>query len=161
MPLRSMDSTTASGVKKSGSETRLALIGTEPENDTVSGDPMTEPETLPVAALDSVATTAEAGGGPPPHTSPPAITAEAETAADIHNDRLVLICRSSQCGRQDVGGRTEGHALGRRYRRRQRPQERRAVVVDLPAQEHGIVLVHRVVTVLHEHPAPVPELHRD
>src|SRR3954463_12014969 len=88
MPLRSMDSTTASGVKKSGSETRLALIGTEPENDTVSGDPITEPETLPAAALDSVATTAEAGGVPPDQSSAAAITAEAEAAAEIHNDRF-------------------------------------------------------------------------
>ena len=34
-------------------------------------------------------------------------------------------------------------------------------VIDLPPQEHGVVLVHGVVAVLHEHAAPVPELHGD
>src|SRR5207237_9430564 len=44
-------------------------------------------------------------------------------------------------------------------RRRQRTQERRAAVVDFPAQEHRVVLVHRVMAMLHEHAAPVAELH--
>src|SRR5712671_2995953 len=77
--------------------------------------------------------------------------------------RFVMIgsvCRSERGG-QDVVGRNEGHALRRRDRRRERPHERRPVVVDLPAHQHGVVLVDGVVAVLHEHPAEVAELHGD
>src|SRR5881397_2261224 len=55
----------------------------------------------------------------------------------------------------------EGHALRLGNRRWKGPQERRSVVVDLPPQQHRVVLVRRVVAVLHEHPAPVSELDRD
>ena len=34
-------------------------------------------------------------------------------------------------------------------------------LVDLPAQEHGIVFVHSVVAMLHEHAAEVAELHSE
>src|SRR3989449_9157322 len=61
----------------------------------------------------------------------------------------------------ELGWGLEPHALRRRDRRRQRPQERGSAVVDLPAQQHGVVLVQGVVAVLHEHPAEVPELHGD
>src|SRR6266496_6167986 len=66
----------------------------------------------------------------------------------------------SKRGRQDVVWRFEGHAGRLRDRGRERPQERGPSVIDLPAQQHGVVLVHGVVAVLHEHPAPVAELHR-
>src|SRR3989449_4379764 len=42
-----------------------------------------------------------------------------------------------------------------------RPQEWGSTVIDLPAQQHGVVLVQGVVAVLHEHSAEVPELHGD
>src|SRR5262249_52748412 len=45
--------------------------------------------------------------------------------------------------------------------RRERFEERWPVVVDLPSQEHRVVLVHGVVAMLHEHPAEVAELQRD
>src|SRR5215470_7089798 len=53
----------------------------------------------------------------------------------------------------------EAHTLWRRNRRRQWPQERRTSVVDFPAHQHGVVFMHRVVAVLHVHPAPIAELH--
>src|SRR5689334_9913388 len=62
-------------------------------------------------------------------------------------------------GGQDVVGGNEGHALRRGDGRRQRLEEGRPVGVDLPAQQHGVVLVHRVVAVLHVHSAEVAELH--
>src|SRR5947209_7633140 len=63
--------------------------------------------------------------------------------------------------RQDLVGALERHALRLRDGRRQRPQEWRPTVVDFPTQQHGIVLVRGVVAVLHEHAAPVAELHRE
>src|SRR6476620_11769620 len=41
----------------------------------------------------------------------------------------------------------------------QRTEERRASIIQLPAQEHGIVLMHGVMAVLHGHAAPIAELH--
>src|SRR5215510_12553170 len=74
-------------------------------------------------------------------------------------------CRSpfsaSERGGQDVIRGLEGYALRLRDRGRQRTQEWRAPVVDLPPEKHGVVLVHGVVAVLHEHPTPVAELQRD
>src|SRR3954470_1759705 len=64
-----------------------------------------------------------------------------------------------QRGRLDVVRSAERHALRARNRGRQRAEERLARVIDLPPDEHRVVLVHRVVAVLHEHSAEVAELH--
>src|SRR6478609_122584 len=62
-------------------------------------------------------------------------------------------------GRGYVIGSDEGHTLGCRDRRRQGPQEWRSTVVDFPTNQHGIVFVDCVMAVLHEHAAPIAELH--
>src|SRR5262249_16837373 len=49
----------------------------------------------------------------------------------------------------------EGDAVRRRQRRAQRTQERLAAAGEIPAHQHRVVLVRRVVAVLHEHAAPV------
>src|SRR5579864_6924222 len=64
-----------------------------------------------------------------------------------------------ECGRGYVVRRHEGNARWSRDRCRKRPQEWRATVIDFPTDQHGIVLVHCVVAVLHEHSTPVAELH--
>src|SRR4051812_39558090 len=89
-----------------------------------------------------------------------AVANESRRAAAIDNLCVFMSALLSQRRGKDVGRRLERHALGRRDRRRQRAQEGRPAVVDLPPHEHGVVLVDRVVAVLHEHPAPVAELHR-
>src|ERR1051326_3503603 len=53
----------------------------------------------------------------------------------------------------------KGHALRLGNWRWQRFQERAAGVINLPAQEHGIVFVNSVVAMLHEHAAEIAELH--
>src|SRR5881397_157762 len=68
---------------------------------------------------------------------------------------------SSERGWKDLGRILERDTLRPRNRRGQRTQERRTVVVDLPSQQHRVVLVHGVMAVLHEHAAEVAELHRD
>src|SRR5712691_6974855 len=68
----------------------------------------------------------------------------------------------SASSREDVVRSDERDTLRRWDRRRERLQYRvPAGLVDLPAQQHGVVLVHGVVAVLHEHAAEVPELQRD
>src|SRR6185312_5136404 len=48
----------------------------------------------------------------------------------------------------------------RRWNRaRKRTQERRTSIVDFPTNKHGVVFMHGVVAVLHEHAAPIAELH--
>src|SRR6185312_11091125 len=37
--------------------------------------------------------------------------------------------------------------------------QERSSAVQVPPQQHGIVFMHGVVAVLHEHAAPIPELH--
>src|SRR3954451_14431600 len=44
---------------------------------------------------------------------------------------------------------------------RERLQEGRSASVDFPSQQHRVVFVRGVVTVLHEHATPVAELHGD
>src|SRR6266542_450163 len=175
---KSMARMTAGGLPKSGSLTTVLLTCASPEKLTLSGNPSTVPPieitTLLGAARAEV----------PPQTRPPIIPTRSDRTTGAKNRRRIFIFRSFfssgdlpslrdlrsplcppravlEGGGEDVGRRLERHALGRRDRRRQRPQERGPVVVDLPPHEHGVVLVHRVVAVLHEHPAPVPELHRD
>src|SRR2546422_903056 len=101
--------------------------------------------------------------GPP--SRPPTIATRSDSTARANTDRRVFMSRSpfaiSEGGRQDLGWRLERHALRRRDRRRQRPQERGSAVINLPPQQHGVVLVQGVVAVLHEHPAKVSELHGD
>src|SRR5215831_2058538 len=53
----------------------------------------------------------------------------------------------------------ESDTVRRWNRRRKRTQERRAAIVDFPTNQHGVIFMHRVVAVLHEHAAPIPELH--
>src|SRR5260221_13989950 len=53
----------------------------------------------------------------------------------------------------------KGHTLRRCDRCWKWPQERRASIINFPTDQHGIVLVHCVVAVLHEHSTPVTELH--
>src|ERR1700724_2308749 len=62
-------------------------------------------------------------------------------------------------GRGYVIRRYKRDTLRRCDRCRQRPQEWRATVIDFPTDQHGVVLVHCVVAVLHEHSTPVAELH--
>src|SRR5712692_6476203 len=120
-------------------------------------------------------------GAPAPQTSPARTTTRSDSTTGLTNNRRIFMFRSfsfrsssqnpachsvaprtvSEGGWQDVIRVSERHALRCRDRRRQRPQERRSPVVDLPAQQHGVVLMRGVVTVLHEHPAKVPELHGD
>src|SRR5207302_6784855 len=69
--------------------------------------------------------------------------------------------RASERARQDLVRALERHALRLRDRRWERPQEWRAAVVDFPPQQHGIVFMGGVVAVLHEHSAPIAELHRE
>src|SRR5947209_13209104 len=59
----------------------------------------------------------------------------------------------------DLGRIYEGDTLRRRDRCGQRPQEWRASVIDFPANQHGVIFVYGIVAVLHEHAAPVTELH--
>src|SRR5712691_8967804 len=112
----------------------------------------------------SFTTTATAGLSPP--TSPPAITANSDRTT-THSDRGLFMVGSSFSRSPSEGGREnfvrglEDHALRPRDRCRQRSHERRALVVDLPPQQHREVLVRGVVAVLHEHPGEVPELQRD
>src|SRR5438093_5116766 len=68
---------------------------------------------------------------------------------------------ASERGGQDVIRGLEGYAQRLRDRGRQRTQEWRAPVVDLPPEQHGVILVRGVVAMLHEHPTPVAELQRD
>src|SRR5262249_50743353 len=108
----------------------------------------------------------------PPHTSAPVIQTSNDRAIGISDDRLVRTfrslfmsisfpCAASERGFQDLIRGLESYALRPRYRGRQRAQEWRAPVVDLPPEKHGVVLVRGVVAVLHEHPTPVAELQRD
>src|SRR6266542_4044234 len=98
----------------------------------------------------------EAGGAPTGATRWPYAFA-ARPSSEVPFGRSFGLERS----RQDVVWRLELDALRRRDGRRKGSQERRPAVVDLPPHQHGVVLVHRVVAVLHEHPAPIAELHGD
>src|SRR5579859_3314478 len=79
------------------------------------------------------------------------------------------LVRAPSCGerpgvklraRQDLIRVLEGYASRLRNRSRQGAQERRSTI-QVPPQQHGIVFMHGVVAVLHEHPAPIAELHPD
>src|SRR5262245_64789944 len=124
---------------------------------TLSDDPSTVPE---IAMATEESATAD---GPP--SRPPSIATSSDITTRANNGRRVFMSRSpfaiSESRRQDLGRRLERHALRRRDRRRQRPQEGGSAVIDLPPQQHGVVLVQSVVAVLHEHPAEVSELHRE
>src|SRR5206468_12468680 len=61
--------------------------------------------------------------------------------------------------RSDFVWRDEADALWRGNRRWQRPEHRRATVIDLPTNQHGVIFVHGVMAVLHVHAAPIAELH--
>src|SRR2546426_1731397 len=101
-----------------------------------------------------------------PPSRPPSIATRSDSTTRASIGRRIFMSRCSpfaisERGVQDLGRRLERHALRRRDRGRQRPQERGSAVVDLPTQRHGVVLVQGVVAVLHEHPAKVTELHGD
>src|SRR6185312_124904 len=65
----------------------------------------------------------------------------------------------SESGGKDVIRRLKSDALRLGDRCWQRPEERGTAVIDFPTQQHGVVFVHRVMAVLHEHAAKVAELH--
>src|SRR5262249_14109070 len=149
---RSMETSTVGGRPKSGSVTILVLTWACPEKLTFSGAPITEPLTetsaevavvvvadrvaVDVVVLALIVACALTNDGTP---------IAARTVMVANKDRLfILVSFILQGRREDVVRRAEGHALRRRDRRRQRAQERRAVIVDLPAQQHRVVLVHRV-----------------
>src|SRR6185369_16260914 len=77
----------------------------------------------------------------------------------------VFMCFSfsvaSESSRKYVSRGHKRDALRCRSRSRQRSQEWRAAIVDLPPQEHRVVFVHGVVAVLHEHAAKIAELECD
>src|SRR5204862_4061081 len=102
-------------------------------------------------------------GVPPSKT--PSIATRRDKGPLANNGLRLSMSRSpfaiSEGAPEDFGRPLEGYALWLRDRGRQRLQERRPAVVDLPPQQHGVVLVRGVVAVLHEHPGEVPELYRD
>src|SRR5438067_8952377 len=124
----------------------LTVICADPVKDTLSGSPVTVPEMGTFMLLGVCASRAGAEAK------------ESDRIAGTSHRGVFMFALLSERGGEDLGGRLEDDALRPRDRRRQRAQERRPAVVDLPAHEHGVVLVRGVVAVLHEHPAPVAEL---
>src|SRR5262249_10267614 len=159
-PLRSIESTTVGVPPKSGSVTTLALTFAFPENETLSAPPVTTPvtgtraevvvdvvvddvEVATVVLALIVAVCAAAGAI---HQGA-VIARKSESGTEGYNDLRIFMFRSSwfERGGFDFGRRPELHPLRERDRRGQRPHERRAGVVDLPAQRPGGFLLHRVV----------------
>src|SRR5262245_7093258 len=158
-----MRSNTVGGVRKMGSKAMVLSIATLPETEMFSGSPTTSPlinsETLLTLPSTGVATAAAAAV--PPTCASAVVTRKGRARAQNHARCIFMFVSFSESRRLDFGRRPELHPLRERDRRRQRPHERRAAIVDFPAQQHGVVLVHRVMAVLHEHPAKVPELECD
>src|SRR5436305_10949875 len=125
----------------------LTVMSAVPEKKTLSG----RPNTVPATGTETVVGA----------RAPRAGVKESKRIAGTSR-RVVSMCAPpSQCTAKDVVGRHERDALRSGNRRRQGPHERLPPVVELPADEHGVILMDRVVTVLHEHPAPITELHGD
>src|SRR5688572_18344871 len=155
-----------------GSVTTVALITRLPEKVTASGSPVRNAEALPLTWMVAweVVTVTPTGSATTGSfaVSCAWVGATARTrTASIASERMpnarlcfFIVC-SSERRRQNLGRRNERDALRRGDRRRQRPQERRALAADLPPHQHGVVLVGGVVAVLHEHAAPIAELHLD
>src|SRR5438445_13488118 len=113
-----------------------------------------------------MATEESARADVPPPSRPPSIATRSDSTTRANTGPRIFMSRSSpfaisEGSVQDLGRRLERHALRLRDGGRQRPKEWGSAVVDLPPQQHGVVLVQGVVAVLHEHPAKVPELHGD
>src|SRR5882672_6025594 len=177
-PRTSTVTTTPGGMV--GSDTAAVAIFTGPEQEMASG-----PFEIGGGAVPSPGAGAGAGAGAGVPTVPELVAVKVEVAvcakagpaaskrqpssigrttgslAEIALVMAWLRVSFSECGGKGVVRRNEGDALRGRDRRRERPQEGRPVVVDLPPHQHGVVLVHGVVAVLHEHPAEVAELHGD
>src|SRR5256885_3887752 len=161
-PLRLTDTVTLGGSPNSVFGDTWAVTRASPENETLSVAPFTEPR------MGTIRTGSPAAA---PRASrltqsvvPIARAAMRTTGVDDFFEDIVRSLGSCDClERRGLGlvRSAEAHALGRRNRRRQRVEERLPIVADLPAHEHGVVLVHRVVAVLHEHSAEVAELHGD
>src|SRR5437016_2813113 len=136
----------------------VLVISATPETYTRSGTPSTVPKI-------AMATEEPARADVLPPSRPPSIATSSAITVRTNIGRRVFMSQPpfviSEGVLEDFGRRFEGHALWPRNRRRQRPHERRPVVVDLPPQQHGVVLVRGVVAVLHEHPGEIPELQRD
>src|SRR5207249_5819497 len=97
--------------------------------------------------------TEESATADEPPSRPPSIATRSDSTTRASIGRRIFMSRCSpfaisERGVQDLGRRLERHALRRRDRGRQRPQERGSAVVDLPTQQHGVVLVQGVVAVL-------------
>src|SRR4051812_9180774 len=156
-----MDTTTLGGSPNSSALVTLVPIRASPESDTSPPGPFTEPVSgttrtgLPAAVSPRASRSAQRVA--PTATSAMRTTREDDFVTDIvRSPRVVL---GLERGRLDVVRSAERHALRRRDRSRQRVEERLARAIDLPPDEHRVVLVHRVVAVLHEHSAEVAELH--
>src|SRR5262249_59129683 len=135
-----------------GSVTTRAMTTSGPANATVSGSPVFTAEAVPATWMLKLETACARAGGAA-KTRPPNRRGRAIFMA-------VAPCRSEGGGKDVIGG-NERATLGSGDRRRKPVHERRPAVVDLPAHQHRVVLVHGVVAVLHEHPLEVAELHGD
>src|SRR5882672_8652495 len=162
-PRTSTVTTTPGG--RVGSDTAAVAIFTGPEQEMASGpfeiggaSVPTVPEIVVVRM--EVAVCAKAGPAASKR-QPSSVDRTTWSLAEVGLVMAWLRVSFSECGGKDVVRRNEGDALRGRDRRRERPQEGRPVVVDLPPHQHRVVLVHGVVAVLHEHPAEVAELHGD
>src|SRR6476620_5002477 len=81
-------------------------------------------------------------------------------AASAPGDEQAPACGLERVGQDLVRG-LERDSCRFGNRRRKRIQEHASGGIDLPAQQHCVVLMHGVVAMLHEHAAPVTELHGD
>jgi hypothetical protein len=159
-----MDSTTVGGAPKSGSVTTFALICACPEKETLSGDPLTIPligtraavavvvvvedEEVELVVLAAIVACALADVAPHQRAVPIIATTSERKTGRNRAGRIVMIRSFSSEGSWLNGGRIpESHTLRRRDRRWQRPEERISSVIDLPAHQHGIVLMYGVVAV--------------
>src|SRR2546427_2946053 len=126
---------------------------------------------MPETGMRAMVGAKAARAGVPAHQrSPDKATAKNDSTTAPTGNRRIFMFRSFSIRSPsakipldvvELSGGLEPHTLRRGDRRRQGPQERSPAIVDLPAQQHGVVLVQGVVAVLHEHPAEVAELHGD
>src|SRR4051812_47061953 len=141
--------TTAFG-SPAGSGCTVTESFTGPEHLTFSGAPTSVPDTC-VVKLESASCARAAGAARRRATARP--KRWKALAFMFHPVRSVR-------GWQDIVRRDEGDALARRDGRGQRVQLGEAQWVEVPSQEHRVVLVGGVVAMLHEGAGPVAELDR-
>src|SRR6185369_14035375 len=153
--------------------TRLHLIITFPLTLTAPLGSLTVPLVLIVMLLSTVLAPGVVWAWTEglPRTSTATTPTRSVTRIGLNRRRRVLMFSSvfmcfsfsvaSKSSRKYVSRGHKRDALRCRSRSRQRSQEWRATIVDLPPQEHRVVFVHGVVAVLHEHAAKVAELECD